>query len=47
MTGIELLNEKIMEQSGQISRASSAIEELATSIHSIESSAVTVNDHIR
>jgi methyl-accepting chemotaxis protein len=47
MAEIERLDGKIREQSARISGASSAIEELAASIHSIENSTVTANDHIR
>jgi hypothetical protein len=41
MTEIERLDGKIRKQIGQISEASSAIEELAVSIHSIENNTVT------
>jgi methyl-accepting chemotaxis protein len=47
MSEIERLDGKIQEQSAQISGASSAIEQMAASIHSIESNTVTANDHIR
>jgi methyl-accepting chemotaxis protein len=47
MDKIEQLSEKIREQSAQIGGASSAIEEMAASIHSIENSTVTANDHIQ
>jgi methyl-accepting chemotaxis protein len=47
MDEIERLDGKIREQSGQINGASSAIEELAASIHSVENSTVIANDHIQ
>jgi methyl-accepting chemotaxis protein len=47
MNEIERLNEKIREQSAQINGASSAIEEMAASIHSIENSTITANNHIQ
>jgi methyl-accepting chemotaxis protein len=47
MDEIERLSGKIREQSGLISGASSAIEEMAASIHSIENNTVTANDYIQ
>ena len=46
MEEIKNLNDKIQIQSAQISGSSSAIEEMVTSIHSIEHSIMTVNTQI-
>ena len=47
MEEIETLNNRIKEQSSQISGASSAIEEMVANLHSIENSTHLVNDRIQ
>jgi methyl-accepting chemotaxis protein len=47
MDEIKRLEGNIRKQSGQISWASSAIEKMAESIHAVENSTVSANNHIR